>query len=110
MTSSRERHRDRTVKKRTNQATRILCYTVFVQKNVTITLDEEVARWARVAAAQRDISLSRFLAGLLREAMEGEGAYEAARQRFLAFPAAPLREPGQPLPTRESLHDRADLR
>ena len=38
-------------------------------KNVTITLDEEVARWARIRAAERDTSLSRLVGKLLREKM-----------------------------------------
>ena len=38
-------------------------------KNVTITLDEETARWARVEAAHRDMSVSRLIAELLQEHM-----------------------------------------
>jgi hypothetical protein len=34
-------------------------------KNITITLDEETARRARVRAAERNISLSRYLGELL---------------------------------------------
>ena len=38
-------------------------------RNVTITLEETVARWARVEAARKDISVSRLLAGILKERM-----------------------------------------
>ncbi len=38
-------------------------------KNVTISLNEKIARWARVKAAEQDKSLSRFLAELLEERM-----------------------------------------
>jgi len=38
-------------------------------RNITITLEEEVARWARIEAATRDTSVSRFLAGILKERM-----------------------------------------
>jgi hypothetical protein len=38
-------------------------------KNVTITLDEEVARWARICVAKQDTSLSRLVGELLREKM-----------------------------------------
>jgi hypothetical protein len=38
-------------------------------KNVTITLDEDVARWARIWAAERDTSVSRLVGELLREKM-----------------------------------------
>jgi len=37
--------------------------------NVTITFDEEVARWHRVCAAKQNTSLSRLVGELLREKM-----------------------------------------
>ncbi len=78
-------------------------------KNVTITLDEETARWARIEAARQEMSVSSFIRMLLRDRMSGQVAYEAAMRRYLA------REPWistgeEPLPTREELHDRAGLR
>ena len=36
-------------------------------KNVTITLDEETAAWARVYAAKNNVSLSRYLGELAQE-------------------------------------------
>ena len=36
-------------------------------KNVTITLDQETARKARVKAAERKMSLSRYIGEVLRE-------------------------------------------
>jgi plasmid stability protein len=47
-------------------------------KNVTITLDEDVARWARVWAARHDTSVSRISGELLQEHMRQEEGYEAA--------------------------------
>ena len=47
-------------------------------KNVTVTLEEDVARWARVKAAQRDRSVSRFLGRVLKERTSEEGDYERA--------------------------------
>ncbi|RMF81817.1 MAG: hypothetical protein D6739_08890 [Nitrospirae bacterium] len=79
-------------------------------KNVTITLDEEVARWVRVRAAELETSVSRLVGELLRERMELERRYRAAMERYLALPPRPLREPGGRLPTREELHERAGLR
>lgn len=38
-------------------------------RNVTITLEEEVARWARVEAARKDTSVSRYLANVLKQQM-----------------------------------------
>ena len=38
-----------------------------VMKNVTITLDEEVARWARILAAEHNKSVSRLVGEMLRK-------------------------------------------
>lgn len=79
-------------------------------KNVTITLDEEVARWARIEAARRDTSVSQLVGHLLREHMLGADDYEIARRRFLAQEAGVHRSPGVPLPARDELHERDRLR
>ena len=76
-------------------------------KNVTVTLDEETARWARIEAAQRDVSVSSLLRDLLREHMGSRESYAGAMERYLS------REPGTlggPRASREELHDRAGLR
>lgn len=39
-------------------------------RNVTVTLEEDVAQWARIEAAKRDTSVSRLLGELLKERME----------------------------------------
>jgi len=75
-------------------------------KNVTITLDEETARWARVRAARRDTSVSKLLGEILRAEMHEEAQYEAARQSYLAQEPGIHRCEGAPLPSREELHDR----
>lgn len=79
-------------------------------KNVTITLDEEVARWARIRAAERDTSVSRLVGEMLRETMVTEEGYRAAQEQFFSVRPRPMRQPGQALPTRDELHDRARLR
>ena len=53
-------------------------------RNVTITLEENVARWARMEAARRDTSVSQLLAGILKERMNEKDSYEAAMRRALA--------------------------
>jgi hypothetical protein len=79
-------------------------------KNVTISLDETVARWARVKAAEQDKSLSRFLAELLEELMKHEADYDAAYRRFLSVKPVCLREPGEKLSTRDEIYDRKVFR
>ncbi len=75
-------------------------------KNVTITLDEEVARWARIRAAERNTSVSRLVGEMLKEKMEEEENYRRAMEHFLAQKPQVLRKPGTRLPTREELHER----
>lgn len=79
-------------------------------KNVTVTLDEETARWARVEAARRDTSVSKLLGKMLRAEMRQEARYEAAKQVYLAQEPGIHRCQDQPLPSREELHDRAVTR
>ncbi len=78
-------------------------------KNVTITLDEEVARWVRIRAAERGTSVSRLVGELLRERMREEEAYGVAMARYLSRPAVPLKREGR-YPAREELHGRDLLR
>jgi hypothetical protein len=79
-------------------------------RNVTVTLDEDVARWVRIEAARHETSVSRWLGELVRERMRTENAYEAARRQFFSVKPRRLGPLGQSLPTREELHDRAGLR
>ena len=53
-------------------------------KNVTITLDEDVARWARIRAAELDTSVSRMVGELLREKMLNSRSYDTAMERYLS--------------------------
>ena len=76
-------------------------------KNVTITLPEPVARWARVWAARHNTSVSRMLGDLLTRMMEQEGGYEKARRSYLGRKPRRL---GGNLPDRDALHDRTRLR
>ncbi len=78
-------------------------------RNVTVTLDDETARWARLEAARRDVSVSRLLRDLVRHEMTGHESYDAAMARFLSRPVQAISS-GERYPSRESLHDRAPLR
>ena len=75
-------------------------------KNVTITLDEEVARWARIHAAEHNKSVSRLVGEILREKMIEEKAYQVAMQQFLSQAPQMLKEPGNKYPGREELYGR----
>jgi hypothetical protein len=77
-------------------------------RNVTVTLEEDVARWARIEAARQDTSVSRLLGNLLKERMSAQNAYDQAMRRALGRKPF-LCSDGRYL-TREEAHDRARLR
>ena len=79
-------------------------------KNVTITLDRETATWTRVHAAQRSLSVSRFVGEVLREHMREGREYDEAMKRYLTKGPFKLAGPPQPYPRREELYDRPVLR
>jgi hypothetical protein len=79
-------------------------------RSVTITVNEEVARWTRIRAAEQSTSLSRMVGEVLREMMRREGSQEQAMQRFLARAPQRLREAGGPYPIRKDLYDKPGLR
>ncbi|MCA0375740.1 MAG: CopG family transcriptional regulator [Gemmatimonadetes bacterium] len=76
-------------------------------RNVTVTLEEDVARWARIRAAELDTSVSRLLGDLLREQMQRELRYDTERQRRQVQEPRALSDGVTPYPTRDQLHERA---
>ncbi len=75
-------------------------------KNVTITLDEDVIRWAKVWAASNDTSVSRMLGEELRRKMLAEQHYDRAKKRFLSKAPKPLKPAATSYPSRDSLYER----
>ena len=75
-------------------------------KNVTITLDEKVASWARIRAAERETSVSRLVGEMLKEKMIEEEIYQASMQNYISQSPSLIKEPGTKYPHREKLHDR----
>jgi plasmid stability protein len=79
-------------------------------KNITITLEDEVARWTRIKAAEHEMSVSRYVGQMLREKMRGEAEYEKAMQYFLSRKPSNLKRPKDKYPSRDKLHERENLR
>jgi hypothetical protein len=79
-------------------------------KNLTITLDEETARLARIRASEREMSLSRYIGEVLRKELRHDDAYEAAYRAWRTRKPFPLKGPPEPYPKREELYDRPVLR
>jgi hypothetical protein len=78
-------------------------------KNVTVSLDERTALWARVEAAKRDISLSAFLREMLERAHAAQASYPGAMRRYQSRQPVGLKTAGR-YPSREELHERDGLR
>jgi hypothetical protein len=79
-------------------------------KNITITLDEQTAAWARRHAAERDMSLSRYVGELLERTMRESGEYRQAMRSYLSRQPARLKKGKARYPRREELYDRRGLR
>ncbi len=56
-----------------------------MRQNITLRLDKELIRKARVLAAQQGTSVSGLLTQVLERMLKEEEAYEVARKRALAF-------------------------
>ena len=59
-------------------------------KNVTVTMEEAVANWARMEAARRNTSVSRLVGDMLAEKMKRDRTYEVAMRAALKFAAVPF--------------------
>ena len=54
-------------------------------KNVTVTMEDSVADWARMEAARRNTSVSRLVGEMLDEKMRRTDSYERAMHEALKF-------------------------
>ena len=70
--------------------------------NVTITLDEAAIAWARVKAAESNVSLSRFVGEMIHKQMRHSREYEKAMRSALS--RKPIQFEGKYL-TREELYE-----
>ena len=77
-------------------------------QNITLSLPEEDLREARILAARRGTSVSRLLARMLRETVEQETGYAAAKDRSLARmrEGMDLGTDGRVVWSRDDLHER----
>ena len=54
-------------------------------KNVTVTMEDSVADWARMEAARRNTSVSRLVGAMLAEKRRRTDSYELAMHEALKF-------------------------
>ena len=76
-------------------------------KNVTITLDPEVAHWARRKAADENTSVSKLISRVLEKEMRASDSYWRAYEEWKRLP----RDLGAPIDaskrmTRDEAHER----
>lgn len=76
------------------------------KRNITVQLDEELIREAKILAAKRSTSLSQFLADQIARAAEAHQAREAARPRAVTLMREGFAMGGPPYADRQELHDR----
>lgn len=77
-------------------------------KNVTVTMEDSVADWARMEAARRNTSVSRLVGEVLAERMRHDDAYERAMREALEFKS--WGNSSGPYLTRDELYDRSPAR
>jgi len=74
-----------------------------VNKNVTITLDREVAHWARRKAADEDISVSKLISRMLEREMRASDRYWRAYEEWKKLD---IKLDASKRFTREEVHER----
>jgi len=79
--------------------------SVTAKHNITVAIEPALLKKARAVAARRGLSVSALLADELRELVNEDTRYTAARKRALALFGAPLALGGTPL-AREETHER----
>lgn len=78
-------------------------------KNVTITLDENIAKWVKIMAARNNKSLSKFIAQLLENFKNSMGDDKEILTEFRMFQSRPLSKPKDRAFKREEIYDRTRI-
>ncbi|MBW2646796.1 MAG: hypothetical protein JRE23_11570 [Deltaproteobacteria bacterium] len=77
-----------------------------MKQNITLSLDKDLIKKAKVISAKRDTSVSKLLAQELREMIESAESYEAAKRRAIANLRTGCHLGGKITVSREELHER----
>lgn len=72
-------------------------------KNVTVTMEDSVAEWARLEAARRNTSVSRLVGEVLAEKMRHNDEYERAFRDWQQKKRT-WKSDGSPYPKREEIY------
>jgi plasmid stability protein len=77
-----------------------------MKTNITLKLDRDLIRKARVLAAEKDTSISALLAEQLENAIRTYEGYDRAKKQALAILKKGFDLGSAPLPSRDELHER----
>jgi hypothetical protein len=77
-----------------------------LKQNLTISLDRQTIRKAKIVAARRDTSISGLLAQQIEILVGEEEAYERAERQAMALLDQGFHLGGGPPASREELHER----
>jgi len=75
-----------------------------MKKNVTVQLDEALLKHSRHLAVEDDMSLSEWIATLIKNAVQKKGDRENSKKKALALMNKPLNLGGKVL-SREEMHE-----
>ena len=77
-----------------------------MKQNITLSIEKDLIRKAKILAAQRDTSISKLLSKELARIIADEDLYESARKRATARLKRGFHLGGRILPPREKLYER----
>jgi len=77
-----------------------------MKRNITLSIEKEIIKKGKVIAAQKDTSISKMLSDRLKEIINKEEQYEAAKRRALQSLRKGFHLGGQITWNREDLYER----
>ncbi len=77
-----------------------------MKQNITVSLDKDLIRQARIIAASRSTSVSKLIGGELKRIVRESAEYEHACRQAIADLDRGFHLGGQPRPNRDELHER----
>ena len=83
-----------------------MCMVCFDMTNVTLKIDDDLAREARILAAKRGISMSKLIAQELEGLVRAESFYESAKVRAIQSLSTGFDIGYQKPNSRDTLHER----
>ena len=77
-----------------------------MKSNITLKLDADLLREARILAAEEDTSISAMLAARMEQIVHERKAYQGARKRALARLREGMDPQWTPAASRDEIHER----